>query len=174
MVQWDTLSLRKSTGGLNNSVNARDKRASEKGGVAAETRIASASKRKTVSTLGGNSKIKQLTADKISVTDPATKKTVSVEMVSVRENPANRQFARRNILTKGAIVEVTFNNQPRYCRVTSRPGQAGSVSGILLSSEQSKELAFEQKTQAKAAKAVSKKAAKKPDKVGKKAEKDAE
>ncbi|MDO8625369.1 MAG: 30S ribosomal protein S8e, partial [Candidatus Diapherotrites archaeon] len=161
MVQWDVLSLRKASGGLNNSVNARDKRESEKGGVPAETKISSVSKRKNVSTLGGNQKTKQLTADTISVTDPHTKKTAVASLVSVRQNDANRQFARQNIITRGAIVEVTVDGQSRYSRVTSRPGQSGVVSGVLLSADESKGLAFEQKAQSKAVKASAKKPAKK-------------
>jgi len=138
MVNWDYPSLRKPTGGLNNSVNARDKKESEKGGVFSETKIGALNRRKTVSGLGGTLKVKQLIAHQVVVTDSQTKKTKRVNLVTVKENAANRQYARQNILTRGAIVEVDFDNSRRLVRITSRPGHSGGVNAVLLTPVQEK------------------------------------
>ena len=46
----------------------------------------------------------------------------------VVENPANPNYARRNIITKGAVIETSAGE----ARVTSRPGQSGQVNAVLL------------------------------------------
>ena len=42
----------------------------------------------------------------VNVTDPATGKTVRIEFTTVKENPANPHYVRRNIITRGAVVPV--------------------------------------------------------------------
>ena len=54
--------------------------------------------------------------------------TTEVDIEDVVENPANVNYARRNIITKGAIIETS----ERRARVTSRPGQVGQVSAVAL------------------------------------------
>jgi small subunit ribosomal protein S8e len=49
-------------------------------------------------------------------------------MTTVTENPANKNFVRRNILTKGAVVATDLGK----AKITSRPGQDGEVNAILL------------------------------------------
>ncbi|MFB6184110.1 MAG: 30S ribosomal protein S8e, partial [Haloarculaceae archaeon] len=44
------------------------------------------------------------------------------------ENPSNPNYARRNIITKGAIIETSEGR----ARVTSRPGQDGQVNAVLV------------------------------------------
>jgi small subunit ribosomal protein S8e len=46
----------------------------------------------------------------------------------VAENPSNPNYARRNIITRGAILETSEGR----VRVTSRPGQDGQVNGVLV------------------------------------------
>ncbi|MBS3061625.1 MAG: 30S ribosomal protein S8e [Candidatus Diapherotrites archaeon] len=162
MVNWDKPSLRKPSGGLNNSVNARDKKESEKGGVFSETKIAPQDRKKTLSSLGGNTKIKHLLANKVTVTDSQTKKNVVGSLITVRQNDANRQYARRNILTRGAIVEVELGNATRMVRITSRPGHSGGVNAVLLAA--SEEKAFSEPKASKAAKKEAKKETPKPKK----------
>ena len=60
--------------------------------------------RKTFRTKGGGLKVKQLSVNVASVTDPKTKKTMQVKILTVMDNPANRNFVRRNIITKGTIL----------------------------------------------------------------------
>ena len=54
--------------------------------------------------------------------------TTEAEIENVTENPANTNYARRNIVTKGAIIETSAGR----ARVTSRPGQTGQVNAVLL------------------------------------------
>jgi len=52
--------------------------------------------------------------------------TVEAEITNVVDNPANINYIRRNIITKGAIIETSEGQ----ARVTSRPGQTGQVNAI--------------------------------------------
>ena len=78
--------------------------------------------------IGGNKKTTLLQNNIINVLDPKTKKYQKTEILSVVENPANRNFVRRNIMTKGCIVETKIGK----AKLTSRPGQEGTVNGILV------------------------------------------
>lgn len=84
-------------------------------------------KRKLVRVLGGNSKRKVLRDDFANVYDPKAKKTLKAKITKVSDNTANRFFARRNIITKGAIIETDKGTAV----VTSRPGQDGIVNAKL-------------------------------------------
>jgi len=64
----------------------------------------------------------------INVYDPKTKKYSKVEIKTVVENPANRHYVRRNILTKGTIVDTSLGK----AKITSRPGQEAVLNGILV------------------------------------------
>jgi len=48
---------------------------------------------------------------------------VEAEIEAVLENPANPDFVRRNVITKGTILETAEGK----ARVTSRPGQDGTL-----------------------------------------------
>jgi small subunit ribosomal protein S8e len=52
--------------------------------------------------------------------------TTEVEIQDVVENPANVNYVRRNIITKGAIIQTSEGK----ARVTSRPGQVGQVNAV--------------------------------------------
>lgn len=82
-----------------------------------------------VRTLGNNSKTKILSANIANVFDPKSKKYAKAKIKTTLENPANRHFVRRNILTKGSIVETDKGK----AKITSRPGQDGSVNAVLIS-----------------------------------------
>ena len=56
------------------------------------------------------------------------KKYKKVKILEIISNEANRHFIRRNILTKGTIVKTELGN----VRITSRPGQVGTVNGVLV------------------------------------------
>lgn len=83
---------------------------------------------KTIRTNGGNRKVRVLASNTVNVTDPATGKTEKVEFETVSENPANPHYVRRNIITKGAIVQTDKGK----VRITSRPGQDGVLNGVLV------------------------------------------
>ncbi len=85
-------------------------------------------KLKTTRGLGGNLKKKVLTMDIINIVDPKTKKSTKVKITNVVDNAANRFYVRRNIITKGSIVET----EKGKAKVTSRPAQDGCVNGVLV------------------------------------------
>tara|TARA_Y100000310_G_scaffold287391_1_gene312262 strand:+ start:410 stop:787 length:378 start_codon:yes stop_codon:yes gene_type:complete len=64
----------------------------------------------------------------VNVFDPKSKKYKKVEIKTVVENPANRHFVRRNILTKGTVVETELGK----AKIVSRPGQESVLNGILI------------------------------------------
>lgn len=76
--------------------------------------------------LGGNYKFRLLHAEFVNVMKEG--KSSKVKIKNVIENPANRHFVRRNIVTKGTIVQTELGN----VKITSRPGQEGSLNGILI------------------------------------------
>lgn len=118
-------SIRKATGGrlkLN-----RSKRKYELGRDVTQP-VIGATKKKIVNTMGNGEKIKVLKQDYINITDPKTGKTQKVKMTTVTANPANKNYIRRNILTKGAVVTTEAGK----AKITSRPGQHGEVNGILV------------------------------------------
>jgi small subunit ribosomal protein S8e len=79
-------------------------------------------------TRGGNTKVRMLKAMFANVVDPATKKTSRVKIVTVKGNSANPNYIQRNIINKGALIQT----EAGLAKVTSRPGQDGSVCAILV------------------------------------------
>lgn len=125
MAIWQGRSVRKATGARAKS--NRNKRKMEFGREAAETKIGDR-KIKTIRTKGGNEKIRLTIEQKINVVDPKTQKVEVAEITSVVENHANTHFVRRNIITKGAVVETSAGK----VKVTSRPGQDGIINGVMV------------------------------------------
>ncbi len=78
--------------------------------------------------LGGAIKTSSRGADVANVVDPKTCKAKKSKILTVVENPADPHFVRRNVLTKGAIIETELGR----ARVTNRPGQSGSIDAVLL------------------------------------------
>ncbi len=105
----------------------RKKKKYDMGRLPSRTKLAER-KAKNVRTLGKNKKVKLLSTLIANLADPKTKKIEKVKIKNVIENVANRHFVRRNIVTKGAIVET----EKGKARVTSRPGQDGTVNAVLI------------------------------------------
>ncbi len=78
--------------------------------------------------MGGNLKLALRTVSEAIVNDPKTGKSVRAKILAVISTPANREFARRNIITKGAIIRTSAG----VAKVTSRPGQDGIVNAVLI------------------------------------------
>ena len=116
----------RSPSGARNVAN-RGKRKSELGRDPAETRVDEKRLRK-IRTRGGNEKLRLASANKINLTDVKSGKSQVTDILGVIENDANPNYVRRNIITKGAVVETPEGN----AKVTSRPGQDGVVNGILI------------------------------------------
>ena len=116
-------SLRKRTGGRRRP--KRDRRKHELGNQPTETTVGD-QKLKAVDARGTQTKIRAIASDTATVaTDDGT---VAAEILDVVENPADPNYARRNIITRGAVVETSEGE----ARVTSRPGQDGQVNAVLL------------------------------------------
>lgn len=126
------LHKKKPTGGRKRSY--RMKRAFERGSFPTETLLGEP-KRKISRTRGGNIKIKLLSEKYACVSEPATKRTEKTEIIRVVKNPANVDYNRRGVITRGTIIETKLG----LARVTSRPGQNGVVNAVLLPKESSKE-----------------------------------
>ena len=125
MALWQGKSRRKTTGGRLRF--HRGKRKTEIGREQQVTVIGKESNKK-VRTRGGNTKFRILTTSTVNVYDPKSKKTMKTQIKTVLENPANPHYVRRNIITKGAIIETDKGK----AKVTSRPGQHGIINAILI------------------------------------------
>lgn len=106
----------------------RKKRKYELGGPFTETKLAEKEVRVVERVFGGNYKIKLKYAHYANVVDPETGKAQKVRILRVLETPANREYARRNIIVKGTIVETEIGK----ARITSRPGQDGVLNAVLI------------------------------------------
>lgn len=105
----------------------RKKRLADKGNLPTNTSIGT-DLLKQFRTKGGAVKNKRFFASYANLVDPKTHKAAKVKINSVVDNPANRNFIRRNIITKGAVVET----EKGRATVTSRPGQDGIVNAVLV------------------------------------------
>ncbi len=124
MARSQHISKRKSSGGR--YISARTKRKFELSGKSTQTKLSEVIKKKVKRILGGNKKQSTLSTNTINVADKNGKIT-KTEILNVVDNPANPHLVRRNILTKGAIVETKIGR----AKITSRPGQEGVINGIL-------------------------------------------
>jgi small subunit ribosomal protein S8e len=125
MSLWQGTSIRKPTGGRLKP--ARKKRRFEVAPEDAETKLGKHTQ-KLIRTRGASQKVKLLATDSINVMDQKTGKARKATIKTVTENPANIHYVRRNILTKGAVVDTDLGK----VRITSRPGQSGAMSGVLV------------------------------------------
>ncbi len=106
---------------------ARKKRLCELGRVPSFTKLGT----KRITVIRGRSenlKFRLLSADTANVFSSKEKKYVQAKIKTITGNPANRHFVRRNIMTKGAIIETDIGK----ARITSRPGQDGTVNAVLI------------------------------------------
>lgn len=118
------LKKRKPSGGRKRSY--RTKRRYERGAFSTET-TQGEPKRKIERRRGGNLKIRLLSVNQANVSNPSTGKTEKVEILRVVRNPANVDYNRRGVVTKGTIIETPLG----VARVTSRPGQDGIVNAVI-------------------------------------------
>ncbi|RLG76327.1 MAG: 30S ribosomal protein S8e [Thermoprotei archaeon] len=106
----------------------RKKRKYELGGPFTETKLSEKEIRVIERGFGGNYKIKLKYVHYVNVVDPETGESKKVRIIRVLETPANREYARRNIIVKGTIIETELGK----ARVTSRPGQDGVLNAVLI------------------------------------------
>ncbi|MEM2147038.1 MAG: 30S ribosomal protein S8e [Candidatus Bathyarchaeia archaeon] len=124
------LHKRKPSGGKKRAY--RGKRKFEQGNFPVET-VLGDPKRKIEDGRGRTAKIKVLSEKYACVTDLTTGKTTKVEILRVVKNPANVDYDRRGVITKGAIIETSLG----LACVTSRPGQNGVINAVLIGEKSS-------------------------------------
>ena len=82
----------------------------------------------TLRVMGNNRKWRLLSADTANLFDPKTKSFTQAKIKTITDNPANRHFVRRNIMTRGSVIDTELGK----ARITSRPGQDGVVNAVLI------------------------------------------
>lgn len=73
-------------------------------------------------------KLRALKLEKANVFDPKSKKYSIETIATVVGSPADNNFIRRNIMTKGAVIKTSKGN----AKITSRPGQDGVINAVLV------------------------------------------
>jgi len=77
---------------------------------------------------GGNLKVRLREAKFANVYIPKERKSVKAKIISIISTPANPDFARRNFIVKGSVIQTEVGK----ALVTSRPGQDGVINAVLI------------------------------------------
>ncbi|MFW9792709.1 MAG: 30S ribosomal protein S8e [Candidatus Thorarchaeota archaeon] len=85
-------------------------------------------KRVTIDSRRKAKKTPALRLMQVNVTDPAKSVTFRAELQDVEKNPANMDYQRRKVITRGTIIKTSKGR----ARVTSRPGQDGILNAVLI------------------------------------------
>jgi small subunit ribosomal protein S8e len=121
----ENLRKRKPSGGRRKPYRGRRKY--EKDGYPAETilgeRLAVKKRMR-----GGSYKVVLKKDEYANIADPNSKKVVKAKILRVLSNPANRDYERRGVITKGAIIETEIGK----AKVVSRPSQNGVINAVLV------------------------------------------
>lgn len=83
-------------------------------------------------TRGDNVKAAFKTAEFANVVERGANKVTKTKILRVTRNPANRDYERRGVISKGAVIETEAGS----ALVTSRPGQDGVVNAVLVKAKQ--------------------------------------
>ncbi len=119
--------LRKISGGRKGR-HVKVKRKYWMGRYPTETRPGSRNVVVAIRVRGGNRKLRLKVAARANVIDPETGETKNVKIIKVLKNPASRDYERRGIITKGAIIQTELG----IAKVVSRPGQDGVINAVLV------------------------------------------
>lgn len=123
MVWHGGLKKRKKTGGKKRAY--RTKRRHEAGRHPVETTL-NETERKSEAGRSGIIKVKLVSADVVNVSDPRTGRTERLRVLSVVRNPANVDYNRRGVITKGTIIRT----EKGLAKIVSRPGQDGVLNAV--------------------------------------------
>jgi len=124
-VWHDDLTKRKRTGGRKKAY--RKRRKYEAGRFPVETQLGEP-ERKLEHKKGGGLKVKLVSDQWVNLSDPKTGRTERVRILDVVRNPANVDWDRRGVITRGTIVRT----ERGLARIVSRPGQNGVLNAILV------------------------------------------
>jgi len=123
MTQWQLPPKKKTTGATIKKHGKKNRY--QRGRDYLPTRVGE-TKIKNIRARGGSKKLVALSTNVANVA--VNGKYQKTKILSVTDNPANSQFVRRNIITKGAVIETEIGK----ARVTSRPGQTGIVNAVFV------------------------------------------
>ncbi|MCS7097314.1 MAG: 30S ribosomal protein S8e [Candidatus Methanomethylicia archaeon] len=109
---------------------SREKRKHELGRPPTQTILGEKDKRIIIRTRGGGRKIRLKVTAYANVVIKDDDKTIvkKAKILKVKSNPANPDYSRRGVITRGAIIETSIGE----AKVTSRPGQDGVINAILI------------------------------------------
>ncbi|MFL2932789.1 MAG: 30S ribosomal protein S8e [Nitrososphaerales archaeon] len=122
----ENIRKRKHTGGL--IKHTRSRRSDEKDSFSVDTLLGDHSIR-VKNSRGGNIKVSLVSDNSVNVIDKSNNSIKKVAITRVLKNPSNRDYERRRVITRGAILDTELGK----VRVLSRPGQSGIINGILIS-----------------------------------------
>lgn len=123
MAVWQNRSRTKKTGGKTRRY--RKSRKYDLGSTFSEPSLGE-DKRIKKRSQGGNQKTAVKRTDTANVSVNGDVKNLEIQ--SVEENPANPNYVRRSLLTKGTVIQT----EEGKARITSRPGQDGVVNAKLI------------------------------------------
>jgi len=121
----ENLRKRKTTGGR--TQKARGRRAYERDGYPLEPVVGPLAKRLS-RRRGGRVSVGLSSVDSANVADPTAGKVVRARIIRVKSSPANRDYGRRGVITKGATIETEVGE----AKVVSRPSDDGAVNAVLV------------------------------------------
>ena len=121
----ENIRKRKHTGGL--IKHTRSRRSDEKDSFSVDTLLGDHSIR-VKNSRGGNIKVSLVSDNSVNVIDKSNNSIKKVAINRVLKNPSNRDYERRGVITRGAILDTELGK----VRVLSRPGQSGIIDGILI------------------------------------------
>lgn len=123
MAVWQDNSTTKKTGGK--TWKSRKHKKHQLGSEFSEPEIG---EDKTIQkrTEGGNQKTVAKRSETVNVAQNG--EVTEAEIHSVENNPANPNYVRRSLLTKGAIIKTSEGR----AKITSRPGQDGVINAKLI------------------------------------------
>src|SRR2546426_433791 len=121
----ENLRKRKATGGR--TQKARGRRAYERDSYPLEP-VVGPLVRRFSRTRGGGVSVGLSSVDSANVADPAAGKVVRAKIIRVKSSPANRDYGRRGVITKGSMIETELGE----ARVVSRPSDDGAVNAVLV------------------------------------------
>jgi len=125
MAWHSDLHRRKPSGGRKTPYRGRRKY--EKGSPATETTLEENYRAKR-RMRGGGVKVLLYSGNTTQLSDLKTGKTYTSKILRVTKNPANVDYNRRRIITKGTLLETEHG----LVKVTSRPGQNGVINAVIL------------------------------------------
>lgn len=122
------LKKRKKSGGKKRVY--RTKRRHDAGRHPVETKLGETD-RKVESGRSGVIKVKLVSLDMVNVSDPDTGRTERLRVLGVVGNPANVDYNRRGVITKGTIIRT----EKGLAKIVSRPGQDGVLNAVIYEEE---------------------------------------